>query len=218
MRTFMRIGTLAALTFAGIVGFSGSASADGHATFEYHYRWCPEGAVDVFAGCHDNPIAGLDVWVEYDDDATDASAVVPTDEHGNAVFELDADSGPYTWEYDEAQDGAPVWPDDYGTSYCSLDGGDGANIEDEDWLTAVEAGPDRAIATACGALDVAKDENVLVLDRQSPEPTHQAIASITRTIGQILAHGQILPGDPAVVAHGRPAGGIVLTLGDPVPA
>ena len=140
MRTFMRIGTLAALTFAGIVGFSGSASADGHATFEYQYRWCPEGAVDVFADCHDNPIAGLDVWVEYDDDATDASAVVPTDEHGNAVFELDADSGPYTWEYDEAQDGAPVWPDDYGTSYCSLDGGDGANIEDEDWLTAVEAG------------------------------------------------------------------------------
>ncbi len=140
MRRIMRVGALAALTVAGIIGFGGSASADNHGTIEYHYRWCPEGAVDVFEDCHDNPIVGLDVWVEYDDDSTAASDIETTGDDGNYSFALDHDLGPYTWEYDEEQDGAPAWPADYVLSYCSLDGGDGSNIEDEDWLVSIEEG------------------------------------------------------------------------------
>ena len=146
MRKFMRIGALAALTFAGIVGFSGSASANGTATIELHFRECPADAVHVFEDCHHHPSTGYDAYLaDIDDDPL--SEMVPLDEDGNAVFD-DVEPGEYTGSFDQTDEDSPVWPDDYITSYCSLEGGDGSDIEPKsgddpelfDWLFTVEAG------------------------------------------------------------------------------
>ena len=85
-------------------------------------------------------------------------------------------------------------------------------------LAAVETGPDRSMVAASGALNVAEDEDVLVLDGQSHEAAHQAITGIARTVRQVLAHDQILPGHPAIVTHGGPAGGVVIAFRHPVSA
>ncbi len=137
MRKFIRMSAIAALAVAGLIGFGGSASAShDNATFEYHYRWCPEGAVDLFEDCHDNPIVGLEVYIQSSYDDQDG---VETDEDGNAIFEgWSAGDGPYTWDYDGVT--GPNYAEDFVSSYCSLEGGDGTNIEDENGLTTVEAG------------------------------------------------------------------------------
>ena len=126
MQRIMRVGALAALTVAGVVGFTGSASADGVATINLHIRYCAEGAVNVFEDCHDNPVEGLEVWVE-NDQGTEAESQM-SDEQGNASFEVSGGDY-YSWNYDDAPAGTPLWPDEYVTSYCSVDGGDGSDIE-----------------------------------------------------------------------------------------
>jgi hypothetical protein len=140
MRKIMRMGAIAALAIAGLVGSGGSASADSTATINIHARYCPPGAVDVFADCHDNPIVGLEVGLYNHEDYLGYEA---TDEDGNASF-IVAGSDDYGWTYE----GGPQYPEDFVTSYCSVEGGDGSDIEiadesddaDEDWYFFVADG------------------------------------------------------------------------------
>ena len=105
----LRFGAVVALALAVVAGFGATgASADvTTATVDLHFRACPLDAVDVFADCHDNPIADVDAglfdWLE-----------CTTDDHGNCLFE-EVEPGFYLWTVDSDV----IDPEDLVGSYCS---------------------------------------------------------------------------------------------------
>jgi hypothetical protein len=128
MRTFSRFGAVAALAIVmalSLVTSPASAAEGGEGSITLHFRWCPAGATDLMADCHDHPIAGLPVAI-YDNDGGEWWG--ETDEDGNATFTAWENDYLYGWWYNEEADGAPAL-DDYVLSYCSLIGGDGSDIE-----------------------------------------------------------------------------------------
>jgi hypothetical protein len=92
MMRILRFGAPLAIALAMVAAFGGSALADGHtATINFHLRECPTDAVEIFADCHDNALAGI--WVSpYDDDYAE------TDADGNASFMVAP--GVYSWWID----------------------------------------------------------------------------------------------------------------------
>ncbi len=80
------VATIAAASI--LIGVAGTASADVTGTFEIHARACPTDAVDLFADCHDNPVADFDAHMNDSDGCL-------TGDDGNCSFPIDAPS-----EYD----------------------------------------------------------------------------------------------------------------------
>jgi len=107
MRTVIRLAAAVALAASVIVGFAGGASANTSFDLEVHVRACPTDAVDVFADCHDNPVAGFEFSGYNIDDCT-------TDADGNCAYAEDQDDAQVIWDPTEAV--ADVF-----ATYCTAD-------------------------------------------------------------------------------------------------
>jgi hypothetical protein len=77
------VATIAAASI--LIGVAGTASADVTGTFVIHARACPADAVDIFADCHDNPVAEFVAQMSYSDGCL-------TGADGNCSFPIDAPS------------------------------------------------------------------------------------------------------------------------------
>ena len=80
-------------------------------------------------------------------------------------------------------------------------------------FTTIKTGPDcPLLAGGFGGVDVAKDEDVLSIDRKANEATHATIGAVLVSIGKDIDNTEIFPGVSTVGGSGFAATGVFWAL------